>query len=103
MILKHGLRACELDHRLQKCKDICINNREELFKELRSHFLAPLKGSLMDSFSGEKRAEICFQDDDQQNQQNPLFVGEKLRVQISEYTNTDGLDENQLDKLSEIR
>ena len=57
----------------------------------------------MDSFSGEKRAEISFQDDDQQNQQNPLFVGEKLRVQISEYTNTDGLDENQLDKLSEIR
>ena len=80
VILKHGLRVCELDHTIQKCKDICINNREDLFKELRTHFLAPLKGSLMDSISGEKRIEIGFQDDDQHHQLNPLFVGEKLRV-----------------------
>ena len=39
VILKLGMRLCELERRLNKCKDVCINNRDELNAEIRKQFL----------------------------------------------------------------
>jgi len=39
VILKLGVRICELEKRLNKCKDVCINNRDELNSEIRKQFL----------------------------------------------------------------
>ena len=35
VILRLGQRIALLEKRLQKCKDVCINNREEIVKELK--------------------------------------------------------------------
>lgn len=35
IIMKLSIRACEIERRLRKCKDVCINNRDELYQELR--------------------------------------------------------------------
>lgn len=35
VILKLGMRICELERRLNKCKDVCVNNRDELNGEIR--------------------------------------------------------------------
>jgi hypothetical protein len=48
--MKLALKVCELEHKLFKDRDICLCNREELFKELRAQFIAPLRGNLMDCF-----------------------------------------------------
>ena len=39
VIIRLGQRIALLEKRLQKCKDVCINNREEIVRELKRQFL----------------------------------------------------------------
>ncbi len=39
MILKLGQRVSELERRFYKCRDVCINNKDELLAELKKQFV----------------------------------------------------------------
>ena len=39
MLLRLGQRVAFLEKRLAKCRDVCINHRDELAKELKKQFV----------------------------------------------------------------
>lgn len=92
-ILKLGMRICELERRLNKCKDVCVNNRDELNSEIRKQFLnQPFLNSTLDDIEyftsltpGDKirkvndSEELKSIDVDTSLEQEPLLMGERLR------------------------
>ncbi len=108
-MLKLGIRVREVERRLAKVRDICVTNREELFRELRRCYLNTVSVAKLPEDESDEEEEKAdpksyHYDEETGAQQEPLYIGEKLRVQINEYlTNETTLDESQRKRLQTIR
>jgi len=103
-ILKLGVQTNHVEKALAKYKDICISNRDELNKDLKKTFLdgggIPPEAAYFLDF--EERKVPPEQESSLRNmlkdfggpdkEKEPLYVGEKLRMQISNYLQSQELD-----------
>ena len=122
-IQKLSSRVYELEKKFMKFKDVCINNRDELHRELRKNFLTSSTSfvehivskknpkiihykrrtyqNLIGDFTASEEAKSDSSsensntpDANHEREQQPLYMGERLRVAINEYLNNEGgLDE----------